>query len=117
MMAGALLPQPTPKVLWCSQCFVSPDCSGTIRLPPASISADPDDGLSASCKDRVKTAACIIGPIRSDALDTFSGRDLSQQVGQQRAVAFMARGEFDRTDVVGRGIYGQYEEDQKTVRA
>jgi len=96
MITGPVLPQPTPRALWYAQHFVATDRGGTVGFPHAPIPTDRDEGLGTARKDRIKATTCTTGPILGDALDIFSRRDL---IEQQRAVALMARGECDRTDV------------------
>ena len=50
---------------------------------------------------------CVKGTVSGYGADLLIGRDLLRQVGQNRAVALVTRGEFDGTDVAGGRIHRQ----------
>src|SRR5690606_5147233 len=71
------------------------------------ILADWYDRGAAALQDRGVASPCVKGTVSGYGAYLLIGRDLLQQVGQNRAVALVTRGEFHGTDVAGGRIHRQ----------
>lgn len=58
-------------------------------------------GVSATVRDGIVALKCILGPNGRDASDFLVYRDLTEQVGQNRCIANLARGDLNRPDLQG----------------
>lgn len=97
-----------PAVVTCgAQGFVA--CSGgwAILLPRSAILSDRNNRRAAARDDGAVAAAGVVGAVRGNGAGVFVVRDLAQQVRQDGAIAFPARGELDRADVGGGRIHRQ----------
>lgn len=68
-------------------------------LPWPGVLAWRDDSVGASVSDRVMALAGITGAVSGDAADLLVGRDLVEQLGQDRCITDMAPGDPDSADL------------------
>lgn len=85
--------------------FVAPDlrgdqfCRRAVPLPRSSVPSDRDDRGGLPFDDGGVAAAGVIGPVGGHSADLLVLRNLVEQIGQDRAVALAAGGEFHGADV------------------
>jgi len=87
--------------------FVAGFGGGAILPPSAPVPADGDDCGAPALEDRAMASPCVKSAIAGHGADLFVNRDLLQQMGQNGAVAPVARGEFHGTDVAGGRVHRQ----------
>ena len=99
MVPGPPLPE-RPAIVPCgTQGLVSGPCRRAVPLPRSSVPSDRDDCGGLPFDDGGVAAAGVIGPVGGHGADLLVLRDLVEQIGQDRAVALAAGGEFHGADV------------------
>lgn len=90
-----------------TQGFDSSACRRAVLFPGSAVLADRYDRGGLSVDDRRVATARVIGAIGGHSANIFTFGDLVEQLGQHRAVAVAAGGEFHRPDVRSGGVHGQ----------
>lgn len=107
VVSGPPLPECPTVVTRGAQGFVARLGSRAVLFPSSTVPSGRYDCRATACDDGAVAAAGIVGTIRGHGADVLVLGDLAQQVRQDWAVAFPARGELDGPDIRGGDIHRQ----------